>query len=724
MWSTLQQAVRRWADVLVIAPSVAAVVIGCNFTGGLQLLEWAALDRFFRLRPLEPVDSRIVIVGINEADITEFQQWPVSDAQLARAIANIKQQQPRAIGLDLYRDLPVPPGHEEWLDTIQTTPTLIGIEKVNGNAVAAPPLLRQRDRVGVSDLVSDADGKIRRALLAVRPKGRPTRLSFGAQLALTYLKAEGVTLETLDMAKRQYRLGKAIFTPFQSNDGGYVRADDGGYQILLNFRGPSGSFETISMTEVLENRVPPDLLRDRIVLIGPTASSLEDAFYNPYSTDDFTALYGLEIHAHIASQLVSAALDGRTLIRVWPDPLEWLWILGWSGCSAALGSTCLRKRWTAASILLLGGILVAVSYGAFLMGWWVPVVAPLLAVTGSAVTGTSYVLWKNLRLSHRQLEEYARTLEQKVAERAEQLQRSEEKFAKIFRVSPSPIAIVSLEDEKYLEVNQSFLKITGYSREEIVDRAVDEIELWGSRRSRLELLALLTRREVANNYELKFRTKNRDKRTALFSTETVDLRGQECLLAILHDITERKRAEAALETANRQLHHIATSDSLTQIANRRRFDEYLNHEWQRMARERQPLSLILCDVDDFKRFNDTYGHPTGDVCLKQIAQAMRRSVKRPADLVARYGGEEFAVVLPNTHANGALKVARAIREEVWKLAIPHATSRVSDRVTLSLGVATQIPVFARLPELLVAASDRALYEAKARGRNCAVAQTI
>lgn len=172
-----------------------------------------------------------------------------------------------------------------------------------------------------------------------------------------------------------------------------------------------------------------------------------------------------------------------------------------------------------------------------------------------------------------------------------------------------------------------------------------------------------------------------------------------------------------LELANQELHRLVTVDGLTQVANRRRFDEYLLQEWRRLAREQAPLSLIMCDVDFFKLYNDTYGHQAGDECLIQVASAIEKSIKRPADLVARYGGEEFAVILPNTDAAGATCVAEEIRIAIKALEIPHCTSRVSDRVTISLGVATIVPFPAFSPEMLIDAADRALYQAKDRGRD-------
>lgn len=188
-------------------------------------------------------------------------------------------------------------------------------------------------------------------------------------------------------------------------------------------------------------------------------------------------------------------------------------------------------------------------------------------------------------------------------------------------------------------------------------------------------------------------------------------------------LIEKSRLYRELEQANQKLLHLATIDSLTQVSNRRSLDEYLSREWQRMAREFSPVSLILCDVDFFKAYNDTYGHPCGDACLKAVARAISESVKRPADLVARYGGEEFAVILPNTEAIGASHIAQKIQSKVKDLKIPHANSRVSEYVTVSIGIASLFPTSESIPDTLIAAADRALYQAKAEGRNCVIFST-
>ena len=172
-----------------------------------------------------------------------------------------------------------------------------------------------------------------------------------------------------------------------------------------------------------------------------------------------------------------------------------------------------------------------------------------------------------------------------------------------------------------------------------------------------------------------------------------------------------------LADANRTLEAMARMDGLTGIANRRYFDSYLPTELARSARSRAPLSLVLIDIDHFKIFNDHYGHPAGDACLRQVATALRAAQRRPGDLAARYGGEEFAMVLPDTPLEGALEVAKHIAERVAQLDIPHAGSTTHRVLTLSQGIATCAPGDTATCERLVAHADKALYLAKERGRN-------
>lgn len=180
---------------------------------------------------------------------------------------------------------------------------------------------------------------------------------------------------------------------------------------------------------------------------------------------------------------------------------------------------------------------------------------------------------------------------------------------------------------------------------------------------------------------------------------------------------QRKQAEEALQQSNRALERLANSDGLTQIANRRCFSDVLYQEWKRCQREQAPLSLILCDIDFFKLYNDHYGHLAGDDCLRQVAQAIQQSARRPADLAARYGGEEFAIILPGTTAEGALQVAAQIQAALAMLNLLHVRSPINNLVTLSIGIATFVSTPEFAPDDLIAAADQALYNAKATGRN-------
>ncbi|SFL09058.1 PAS domain S-box-containing protein/diguanylate cyclase (GGDEF) domain-containing protein [Paenibacillus sp. 1_12] len=218
-----------------------------------------------------------------------------------------------------------------------------------------------------------------------------------------------------------------------------------------------------------------------------------------------------------------------------------------------------------------------------------------------------------------------------------------------------------------------------------------------------------------------FRVRKKDGSYIWFETtcQTIlDKRGRISeIIAVSRDITERKVSELKMQEANDLLMRLSMTDGLTGIANRRCFDETLEREWGVAARYGQPISLLLCDIDFFKSYNDTYGHQGGDACLQLVAHSLKRSLKRPNDLAARYGGEEFSIVLPNTNKNGASKVAETIKQWVQDLQIPHLTSKVSSFVTISIGTATLVPSAQSSINKLIECTDKSLYLAKQGGRN-------
>jgi two-component system cell cycle response regulator len=193
---------------------------------------------------------------------------------------------------------------------------------------------------------------------------------------------------------------------------------------------------------------------------------------------------------------------------------------------------------------------------------------------------------------------------------------------------------------------------------------------------------------------------------------------------VMEDITERENAQKDLLKANDKLEILARIDGLTNVSNRRHFDELLHQEWGRLKREKGELALLLCDVDYFKDYNDTYGHLDGDQCLKDIARTIDATLRRPSDTAARYGGDEFVIILPNTTLDGALHLAEDIRDRICRLFIKHEKTPVADHVTVTIGASSGFPNDELPEDKFIWQADKALYEAKLKGRNCCVGKTL
>lgn len=307
---------QRHRRLLAIIPTIAIGVSTSHWLGLFQTPEWRIRDTWFRLRSAPEAAAEIVIVTIDEQDIASVNSWPIPDWALADLLDQIRQQQPRAIGLDLYRDLPVGTGHDRLKRIFQTTPNLIGVEKLQGDRVKPPPELAKRDQVGVADLVLDGDRHVRRALLTMGDEHNPeiVRAGLATQVALKYLAGEKIELLPIDAESQTYRLGQAIFQPLEAGEAGYRDEDMGGYQILLNWHGSEQGFTTVSMRDVLAGKVPSGLMRDRMVFIGSNAISTNDFFATPFSSSWLSTKRptpGVVIHANIAQQLVNAAKRGQ-----------------------------------------------------------------------------------------------------------------------------------------------------------------------------------------------------------------------------------------------------------------------------------------------------------------------------------------------------------------------------------------------------------------------------
>lgn len=277
-------------------------------------------------------------------------------------------------------------------------------------------------------------------------------------------------------------------------------------------------------------------------------------------------------------------------------------------------------------------------------------------------------------------------------------------------------------DKTVVRANEAMLALLGKPVEEVVGRLCHDLLEAPLCNDISCPLGQTSRSAAAKEYDLEWNKRSGGAQHFIVTAAPlVTLDGTPGVVAQFKDITDRKVAEAALAKANVALARMARLDSLTQLPNRRSFDESLEQEWRRLAREEQDLSLVLCDIDCFKQYNDTYGHQAGDDCLRQVAQALESCARRTGDMACRYGGEEFIFLLPNTPLEGAARFADQVRQAVETLALPHDTSLAAPVVTLSLGVAARVPCAEGPPAALVKAADDALYRAKEAGRNRVVA---
>lgn len=279
--------------------------------------------------------------------------------------------------------------------------------------------------------------------------------------------------------------------------------------------------------------------------------------------------------------------------------------------------------------------------------------------------------------------------------------------------------IITDKEGAILFVNQAFTAITGYSMEEALGKNLRT--LYSKTQDDIFCKNLWATIYETGQWqgEIWSKRKNGDLYAEWLNMSSLQNDKGEVTnyIAVFSDITQLKLNQQKLEEANEELHRLSYMDGLTNVMNRRFFDESLDREWKRAIENKTPVSLILLDIDFFKNYNDTYGHQSGDDCLKQVATALKGTLKRSVDWVARFGGEEFAVVLPNTDVEGASRVAEALRSSVEALRIPHVQSKVSEYVTISVGVATLIPDWVSKPEELISAADQMLYQAKQDGRN-------
>ncbi|MEN6616713.1 MAG: adenylate/guanylate cyclase domain-containing protein [Syntrophorhabdus sp.] len=338
-------------------------------------------------------DDRVVLVRITENDIKELGHWPLNDGEIAALLTSIEKAGPRVIGLDLFRDIPVPPGKKDLEKVFAEGLNIIGICKIGDDlrsGITGPYAAHNAEGVGFNDLVIDHDGTIRRGLLFV-DDGKEVFRSFSLLMALEYLKKSNIIPEPDTEDPTHMRLGRALFLPLRTNDGGYVGADTRGYQYLVDFENPT--FTSYTISEVMRGLVPSKAFRDRIVLVGSSAERLKDVFQTPLnrfrSSHEFE--YGVELHAMMAGQLIRLALGESRPLQFFSETYEWLWVIMW-GLLGGIFAHFAHRLWQfVACVAGIAGIVFAGSFLAFIDDWWIPVIPAIMSYLACTGFTTAYI---------------------------------------------------------------------------------------------------------------------------------------------------------------------------------------------------------------------------------------------------------------------------------------------------------------------------------------------
>nr|WP_242038928.1 CHASE2 domain-containing serine/threonine-protein kinase [Anabaena lutea] len=389
--------------ILLSSLGVTALVWGMRELKWLQAGELSIYDQMLRSRhispksrPEEPLDRRILLVTITQDDLIQ-EKWPLSDQTINNLLAKLESYQPSVIGLNIYlpnqKNLAT---HLQHQDNIIITCLLSN----TGRTEVTPPSNFPMENIGFDDIVTDnsTDQILRRSLLFTdvthTDNKCQTRFSFAALLAITYLQKQGIEYDFTENG--EFKIGQTLFPRLDSNAGNYQQTDAYGYQILLNYRHPNYLAQQVTLTQVLKGQVNPNWIKDRLVIIGTTASSVHSGFYTPYSalSDQSPRMPRVFIHAQVASQILSTVLDGRPLMSYWPDWAEFLWI--W-GCSLVGGALAWQWRHPLLLLVVEGFVLlglVGIAAGFYLQAIWIPLFSPALALVINIFAVMGYITYR------------------------------------------------------------------------------------------------------------------------------------------------------------------------------------------------------------------------------------------------------------------------------------------------------------------------------------------
>jgi CHASE2 domain-containing sensor protein len=381
-----------------------ALILLIRWIGLLQVQEWMAFDALSRRCPASTAASPIVIVEIDEADLNKIGGFPISDQTLVELLAALQKYSPAVIGLNLFRNMPVQPGHNALVQMLKKSPNLIGIEMALNTTPSlniAPPPMLPPERIGFVDATLDEDGKLRRMILADSlPATGKLKYSFAIQLARMYLATENMLFQSGTRVSDPIQFGKFKLQRLQSNSGGYVQTDVNSNQILLNFCASQRLFQTLSLTDVLQEKFALEVIRNRIVIIGMTAPSVKDIFFTSALRETLSSrlmnkplpasqlIYGVEVQAHATDQIISAIFQQHPQLQVWANGWQYLWIIGWGLLGMAL-EILLQSPWKSLlSFVIATAVLIGISFFALTLGWWIPLIPAGLALGGAGLITT------------------------------------------------------------------------------------------------------------------------------------------------------------------------------------------------------------------------------------------------------------------------------------------------------------------------------------------------
>lgn len=416
IFKRIRKEFKLWLRAAPPGMIVLVVVVIIRMLGGMQSLELIFLDLMLRLRPVEQFDERVVIVGIDVEDIRLVKQYPIPDGKIAELLAKLQTYKPRAIGLDLYKDVPVKPGSEELARVLRENTNIVGIEKILPPGEIPPHKSLSTEQVGFVDLRNDVDSKYRRYLLyTANPKNpEEDKFSLAMQLVTQYFSAEGIELKTgINDPNALMISSKELPRITNQNFGGYVNVDDGGLSIVMNFRNSDKPFRILPMRDILNNNVNPEWFRNSIVLVGNRNTSAGDIFYtDAVPTSKLKGqIYGIDYHAHVVSEILSHVIDNRPMLSSWGETQEYIWIIIWGLVPIVLG----RMTQSVWKNLLSVGVAIIVLIGCgyamlWLWGMWIPVAPNFLILAINAVGLSAFAFYQHDKFLRSQIEERQNTI--------------------------------------------------------------------------------------------------------------------------------------------------------------------------------------------------------------------------------------------------------------------------------------------------------------------------